>query len=79
MLDSLKKRKIITPHITRYFGIAKAAEFKPIYVELESDLTADMIKNFEELTKNDDGSVKTDEELAKSFKKYNWNADGKEM
>lgn len=79
VLDNLKKRKIIAPSTTRYFSISKGEEFKAEYVELESDLTQDMIKNYDEWTKNPDGSVKTNTQLAKEFKKYNWNADGKEI
>lgn len=61
VLDNLKKRKIIAPHVTRYFSISKGTDFKETYLELESDLTYEMIKNYEGLTKNDDGSVKTNE------------------
>jgi len=32
-----------------------------VYVELEADLTGDMIKHYDELIKNADGSVKTEE------------------
>lgn len=79
VLDSLKKRKIISSQVIRYFKVSKGAEYKPKYLELDSDLTYEMIKNYDELIKNQDGSTKTNEELSKQFKKYNWNADGKDM
>lgn len=65
VFDNFKKRKIITQEITKYFKIAKGAEFKPVYVELDSDLTYDMVKNYDEFVKNEDGSVKSNAQLAK--------------
>ncbi|KAL4508448.1 hypothetical protein ABPG72_003752 [Tetrahymena utriculariae] len=79
VFNDLKKRKIITQEVIKYFKINKGAEYKPIYVELESDLTYDMVKNYDDFVKNEDGTLKSNTELAKKFKKYNWNSVGKDI
>lgn len=61
-IQDLKKRKLITPIVTKFYSLTKGSEFKTTIERPEADLTADMLQ---------DASWKK-----KSFKDYNFEAKG---
>ena len=61
-IQDLKKRKLITPVVTKFYSVTKGSNFKTSIERPEADLTADMLQ---------DGSWKN-----KTFKDYNFQAKG---
>lgn len=61
-IQDLKKRKLITPVVTKFYLVTKGTSFNTQIERPEADLTADMLQ---------DGSWKE-----KSFKEYNFKAKG---
>ena len=62
VVQDMKKRKLISPVVTKYYVVSKGVGFKTTIERPEADLTADMLH---------DGSWKT-----KPFKDYNFTAKG---
>ena len=65
VIDALKKRKLISQAVTKFFKVLKGPKYQPSVVEKASDLTTDMIMN-----------KKWEEQ---EFKEYNFNSLGKEI